>query len=185
MILYVKAGDVIFKQGDTQASMYTIQKGKVSIVIDHEKPSERQLTELQEGQFFGEMSLLEGEPRSATAIAVTDSELEVIDADGFNGFIESNPEFAMTVLKYFSSRLRAITADYQEACRTISDVYDIAGVKEAIEKADETAIENVEEAKETAETKSKTKKGFLARSMKRFKEIYESGADSQFLYYNF
>lgn len=178
MTLFVKAGDVIFKQGDTQASMYTIQKGKVSIVIDHEKPSEKQLTELQAGQFFGEMSLLEGEPRSATAIAVTDAELEVIDADGFNGFIESNPEFAMTVLKYFSSRLRAITADYQEACRTISEVYDVAGVKEAVEKADKEVAET-----ETKE-KAKAKKGFLARSMKKFKEIYESGADSEYKYYS-
>lgn len=183
MVLYVKAGDVIFKQGDTQPSMFNIQEGKVSIVIDRNKDSEKQLVELGEGQFFGEMSLLESLPRSASAVAVTDGVLEVINEESFNDFVQSNPEFAMKLLKYFSARLRAVTADYQEACRTIAETYALPAVKEAVAKADEENPEaaEAEEVKEEAETveseeKPVKKKGFLARQLEKFAEVYNSDA---------
>lgn len=177
MVLYVRAGDVIFEQGDTQPSMFNIQEGKVAIVIDRGQASEKQLVELGEGQFFGEMSLLESQPRSASAVAVTDGVLEVIDEESFNGFVQANPEFAMKMLKYFSVRLRAVTADYQEACRTIAETYALPAVKEAVEKADEAKVEVAEEAEAVEDEEQPVKKkGFLARQLEKFAEVYNSDA---------
>jgi len=63
-----KPGEVIFYQGDSGVGMYIIEKGTVAIILE---PTEQVLAELHEGEFFGEMALLNESPRSATAIART------------------------------------------------------------------------------------------------------------------
>jgi len=78
-LLYA-AGEVIVAEGDAGNSMFVVARGKASVTLSQ---TEGELAALGEGAFFGEMSLLTGDPRRATVTAVSDCELIEISADGF------------------------------------------------------------------------------------------------------
>ena len=65
-------GEVIFKQGDNAGSFYQVAAGKVGIYLAYGKEDELKLTEVEKGQYFGEMGVIETYPRSATAVAIED-----------------------------------------------------------------------------------------------------------------
>lgn len=72
-----QAGDRIFEQGSTGLCMYVILKGSVRVVHDSDGQSV-ELAVLKEGDFFGELSLIDDEPRSASVIALEDCQLLVV-----------------------------------------------------------------------------------------------------------
>ena len=116
-----KKGDVIFKEGSWEMSMYSVRSGKVGIYANYGKEGEKLLTELEEGRLFGEMGLIEARPRSATAVALEDSELEVIDSDGFESFFKEDPEQIGKILAAMTKRVRELSDKYIEVCDVISD----------------------------------------------------------------
>lgn len=112
MIPYPK-GDLIFHEGEPGSEMYIIQSGKVEIYRD--VGGEHRFSRvLEKGDFFGEMSLLEGLPRTATAQVLEDTELIVINGSTFDQMIKSNIEVAVRMLRKLSARLRE-TTDQLEA----------------------------------------------------------------------
>lgn len=112
--------DVIFKQGDFANCMYDILSGKVAVYANYGEENEKQLTVLDADAFFGEMGMLEGYPRSATAIAVEDNtELEMIVGSEFAEYFGQNPKRVMEVMQHMSRRIRTLTGDYMDACRAI------------------------------------------------------------------
>ena len=115
-------GTVIFKQGDVELKMYDIISGKVGIYANYKKKDEKLLAEMLPGSFFGEMGLIDMLPRSATAVALEDSETRVIDQNEVQQYLEENPEKAMIIIKTLSKRLRGLTLDYMDACSTIAKV---------------------------------------------------------------
>jgi small-conductance mechanosensitive channel/CRP-like cAMP-binding protein len=80
--------ELIVRQGDAGSSMFVVSSGTVSVTLD---PSGIEVARLGPGDFFGEMSLLTGDPRTATVTAVRDSELLEIDAGSFRRFVLDNP----------------------------------------------------------------------------------------------
>jgi CRP-like cAMP-binding protein len=68
-----KDGEVVFWEGEPGVGMYIVQQGEVSIYKEYGKRGQRELARLQSGDFFGEMALLEGDCRSATAVARGDA----------------------------------------------------------------------------------------------------------------
>ena len=64
-------GEVIFQEGDFSQELYVVVSGHVLIVKDYGGPNERTLNTLESGDFFGEMAIFEGAPRSATALPET------------------------------------------------------------------------------------------------------------------
>lgn len=101
----VPAGTVLFKDGDVGTQMFVIQSGKVKIskkVGDVEKT----LAILPAGEFFGEMAILNNEPRTASAEVVEDSQLLVIDPKTFEAMIKGNTEIAVRMIKKLSQRLK-------------------------------------------------------------------------------
>ena len=116
------AGDVVFREGEMQLSMYEVRKGSVGIYLDYGTEQERQLTVLKEKQLFGEMGLLEAAPRSATAVALQDGTfLRVIDEEEFNAFFQDKPELLLQILKQLSARIRENTEKYEQVCRTLAE----------------------------------------------------------------
>lgn len=105
----VSRGNVIFYEDDPGTSCYIIVKGKVKIVVNADDGREHILGVLQDGDFFGEMSLIDGQPRSASAIAVEDVQMVTIQRDEFLKLLRSNPEISLKLLVTLSQRLR--TAD--------------------------------------------------------------------------
>ena len=101
----VPAGTVLFREGESGNQMFVILSGKVRIskrIGDVEKP----LAILPAGEFFGEMAILNNEPRSATAEVVEESKLLVIDPKTFEAMIKGNSEIAIRMIKKLAARLR-------------------------------------------------------------------------------
>lgn len=94
----------IFVQDDPGACMYVVRSGKVAImsggaVLENVGPNGS----------FGEMALIEGAPRSATAVAREPTELAVIDEAAFLYLVQKDPSFALDMLRRLSARLRRTT----------------------------------------------------------------------------
>jgi CRP-like cAMP-binding protein len=98
-------GQTIFEQGRPGAEMFVIQEGQVEI-LRRVGPMERRLAMLEAGDFFGEMSVLEDLPRSATARAVSAAKLLPIDASTFDQMLREHPEIAVRMMRRLSRRLR-------------------------------------------------------------------------------
>jgi len=97
------AGETIFKEGDRADVMYVVQAGEVE--VSHKGTW---IENLGEGNLFGEMSLINDEPRSATATAKTEVRLVPIDLKRFMFLVEETPYFAVQVMKIMSSRIRKL-----------------------------------------------------------------------------
>jgi CRP-like cAMP-binding protein len=97
-----KAGSVIFREGDEAHELFVVKSGQVRIQIGN-----RTVTELAADSIFGEMALIDNEPRSATAIAVTDVELVAVSEKQFLFLVGQTPYFALKVMRVLAQRLRA------------------------------------------------------------------------------
>ena len=135
----LKAGDVLFLEGDKGDVMYLIREGKIKITKGSGE-DEKVLAVLKEGDFFGEMAIIDGSPRSAGAVATTPVSLLVIDKDTFKSKIKENPLIEY-VLETLSRRLR--TTDEQIRLLTIKSeerrvvAYIITKAKEIGKKTDQ------------------------------------------------
>lgn len=96
------SGSVIFSQGDTGSCLYVIRSGEVSIRVDN-----KILTRLGPGKLFGEMSLIDRSPRSASAIAETDVGLIAIDEKRFVFLVQHHPFFPLEIMRIIAERLRS------------------------------------------------------------------------------
>ena len=96
----------LFKAGEKGDAMYLIQNGRVQISIRDDDKHEVVLAELAQGDFFGEMSLIDGRQRSADASVLEDATLSVLSRDAFLSFVRTNPDVALKMLSSLSERLR-------------------------------------------------------------------------------
>jgi len=99
------AGTVVFRDREPGQEMYIIQSGKVKI-SKKIGSLEKTLAVLPTGEFFGEMSILNNRPRSATATVVEDAQLLVIDPKTFETMIRNNAEIAIRIIRKLSARLQ-------------------------------------------------------------------------------
>jgi CRP/FNR family transcriptional regulator, cyclic AMP receptor protein len=141
----VPKGTVIFNEGESGHEMYIIHEGKVRITKKI-RAMETTLAELERGDFFGEMAILEKEARSATASAATDVKLLVIDEKTFETTIRTNPDVAIRIMRKMAERLR--DADHRIENLFIKDttskVVDMIGkiaVKEGRKTKDGIVVE--------------------------------------------
>jgi uncharacterized membrane protein len=100
------AGSVLFRQGEQGGAMYLIEGGRVRIHIEDEDGADVTLAELAAGDFFGEMSILDGKPRSATATVSEDARLAVLSRRHFHDFLGRSPEVTLSMLAAITERLR-------------------------------------------------------------------------------
>ncbi len=98
-------GTVIFTEGESGHEMFIIQEGRVKIT-KRIRSMETILAELDKGDFFGEMAILEKEARSATATAATDVRLLVIDEKTFESTIRTSPDVAIRIMRKMAERIR-------------------------------------------------------------------------------
>jgi hypothetical protein len=100
------AGEILFREGDEGDAMYIVRSARVAIKKRVKDGSEVTLAVLEKGDFFGEMSILERLPRSATAEVIEEGDLIVISSEVFGDMIKENPEIAIRMLRKYSIRLR-------------------------------------------------------------------------------
>ena len=96
-----KQGDTIFKAGDAGGCMYAVVDGTVEIRIHGAA-----IEQISAGGVFGEMGLIDGQPRSADAVAATDCSLAIIGERRFLRLVEQMPQFALQVMRVITERLR-------------------------------------------------------------------------------
>ncbi len=97
---------IVFIENEEGNKLYIILKGSVKVTKISESGEEIILAILHKGDFFGDMSLLDGKPRSATVISIEDSELMLINRNNFKKVIEKYPTIAFKLLNELTSRLR-------------------------------------------------------------------------------
>jgi uncharacterized membrane protein len=102
----VAAGEELFKQGDEGNAMYIIADGAVDVVVGSGK-AKVVLAAYFQGQYFGELALLDGAPRSAGAVATKPSELLVLERDDFVDFIKRDPAAALLIMREIGEKIRA------------------------------------------------------------------------------
>ena len=100
------AGSVLFRKGEAGDAMYLIEGGRVRIHIRDEDGDEVTLAELARGDFFGEMAILDGKPRSASATVVEEARLAVLSREHFHAYVRRNPDLALEMLSAITERLR-------------------------------------------------------------------------------
>jgi CRP/FNR family transcriptional regulator, cyclic AMP receptor protein len=101
-----RSGDVIFHRDDPGQVLYVIKEGKVKICLTSSDGQEIALVVFGKGEYFGELALLDGFPRSADAIAVEKVECYTLQRSDFHNAIMKNPKIAIQVLEVLSKRLR-------------------------------------------------------------------------------
>jgi hypothetical protein len=107
-------GEIIFSEGDIGTDMFIIQSGTVELMKSIAGET-RVLSTLEKGDFFGEMSVLEDVPRTATARAKTDVDAVRINGSMFDAMLKSNTEIAIRMMRKLSHRLREVTAMLEDS----------------------------------------------------------------------
>ena len=111
---------VILFEDDPGDALYVVARGQVKVVLIGDDGREVILSVLGEGDFFGEMALLDDEPRSAHVIAMEDSDLLVLRREEFEGILQQRPMIALALLRELTRRLRR--ADEKVGALVLLDV---------------------------------------------------------------
>ena len=96
------AGDYIFHAGDAADSLYAVLEGEIDLVIhgQHKRT-------FGPGEIFGEMGLIEHRPRLGDAVARTECKVSKVNEERFNYMVQQTPNFALTIMRVLSERLRS------------------------------------------------------------------------------
>jgi CRP/FNR family transcriptional regulator, cyclic AMP receptor protein len=98
-----KAGEAIFRAGEPATELFVVEAGTVEIRLD-----DRVVDTVSRHEIFGEMALIDGGLRSATAVAATDVRVVPVDEQQFLFLVRHTPYFALNVMRVMVQRLRAI-----------------------------------------------------------------------------
>ena len=110
----VKRGTHIFAKGDAGSSLFAIGTGTVRISVPSAEGKDAVLNVVSKGDIFGEIALLDGQPRTADATAVTDCELYVIERRDFLPVVREEPEIALKLIEILCSRVRRTSEQAEE-----------------------------------------------------------------------
>ena len=108
-------GTVILWRGDPGTTLYLIEFGYVKTTVTSPEGQEAILAVLGPGEFFGDLALLDGRPRSANIVVVEESQLLLLERDAFVKAIEGSPKLALGMLAALAGRLRYDVELLQEA----------------------------------------------------------------------
>ena len=136
-LMKVAAGELVFHRGDLGTEMFVIREGAVEIFnpnVDAEP-----LAVLEKGDFFGEMAILDGAPRTASARAAVDSTLVRIDETTFARLLRKDPEVAVRIMRKLSRRLRHVEELLAERGGVVPGSGPVETVASDVDPAAETA----------------------------------------------
>ncbi len=119
--------NVIFREGDEADCMYEVNSGCVGIYANYGTPGAKLLAELKDGQYFGEMAMIDGLARSATAVALSDRvSLHVITWQTLGEFFRERPSTVVMIMQQMGRRVRGMNEDYMDACNGILEIVEKA-----------------------------------------------------------
>jgi len=97
-------GEVVCRQGDMGTTFFIIKGGTIAVIVRGDDGVEAEVTRLQPGAYFGEMSLLTGDPRSSTCRALEDCDLLCLDRESFSILLQENPAIAQSMSEIIAAR---------------------------------------------------------------------------------
>jgi CRP/FNR family transcriptional regulator, cyclic AMP receptor protein len=112
--LRIVSGTTLFAKGDPGTALYAVVSGTIKIKVPSIDGREVMFNLVHAGEVFGEIALLDGQPRSADAIAATDCELIVIERRDFLSFVDGEPKVAMKLIELLCARVRVASAWMEE-----------------------------------------------------------------------
>jgi CRP/FNR family cyclic AMP-dependent transcriptional regulator len=110
--VYAK-NEVVFTEKSPGKEMFIVYSGKINLYKERQN-KKALLATVAPGEFFGEMALVDGSPRSATAMAAEDSQLIVLDEPKFIYLLRQQPEFALVVMQRLCEMLRRTTEEWAD-----------------------------------------------------------------------
>lgn len=112
---------LIICEGDRSDSLYIVMSGKVKVYLNDEEGKEVTLNIQGEGEYFGELAMLDNAPRSASVVTTEATRLAVVSKSAFDECLEKNPKIALTVIRGLARRLRELTENVRSLA--LMDVY--------------------------------------------------------------
>jgi CRP/FNR family transcriptional regulator, cyclic AMP receptor protein len=109
-----RRGETVFHLGDPGDALFIVMSGSIKITLPADTGDEAILATLRPGDFFGELALLDGAPRSATAVAIEASETYVLARDRFRELISTEPVMREAVLATLAAEVRRLTHHVEE-----------------------------------------------------------------------
>ncbi len=100
------AGTRVFHEGDASDSCYVVRRGELRVTREHRSGRAIALATLRPGELFGELAMLDGEPRSASVETVTEVDLVAIAAADMRGLLAKNPEISLKLVSALTRQLR-------------------------------------------------------------------------------
>jgi CRP/FNR family transcriptional regulator, cyclic AMP receptor protein len=108
------AGATLFAKGDPGTAVFAVCRGSIKISVPSVDGREAMFNLLQAGEIFGEIALLDGQPRTADAVAVTDCDLMVIERRDFLTFVQAEPAVTLKLIELLCARLRILSDHFEE-----------------------------------------------------------------------
>ncbi len=141
-----KKGDTIFREGDPGGCAYEVCSGKVAIVAGYGTNKETLLTELHEGDVFGEMGMVRGLPRSATAVAMDPrTDVSVITWEAISRYFKEKPAKIVQIMQQMGERISVLSDEYMNACGVIDELLEQRGELVEACKRQEKSLARLEE----------------------------------------
>lgn len=134
---------ILINEGDRSDALYVILGGKVKVFLSDEDGKEIILNIQEAGEYFGELALLDEEPRSASVMTLEPSRLMVISKTDFQRCLVANPELALKLIRALAQRVRSLTETvrnlalldvYGRVARTLENLAVEKGGKQVIEQ---------------------------------------------------
>lgn len=122
-IVKCKKGQTLIRQGDIATEMFEIVAGQVGIYMDYGDEAQKEITILSEGDFVGELELIDSSVRIASAVALGNNVIvKKLTIDDFNELVKQNPAKVILMIQQLSYRVRCLDNLYLEACATIDEM---------------------------------------------------------------
>ena len=118
----ISKGQILFREGDLALSMYVIKAGSVGVYTDYGTSGEKQIAVLKQDDFLGEMGMIEGLPRNATAVILEDATvLTELNEEDLALFFRNRPDQIIRIMRQLSSRIREIDGRFYSACHALRE----------------------------------------------------------------
>ena len=112
---------MLFMEGDESSQLFIIESGKVKVFVTSEDGKQVILNFMGPGEYFGELALIDGKPRSASVMTVADTSVVTVSRKKFQQFLAENPTYALEMMEQLVFRIRDLTDSVKDMA--LLDVY--------------------------------------------------------------
>lgn len=158
---YVTEGTILFEEGDKGSDFYFLKKGKVEIYKLSANGEKMILAVIEPGNIFGEMSMITGQPRAATAVCLTNCHVSTANADNLEALILNSPEFSLQLMKTLANRISNSEGILMRKIQDLEFENNLMKEKNLILEdyiTNQSELEKSQVPKKTKPRKTKTKK---------------------------